>query len=454
MTGNIFNSNELIETKIDSPSVVLEEASDKNKFLNLEYEIRTEEAVAMANELKMANNSLTKMAKELSEKNLELMEEISVRKLMEEALVQSEKMKSLGIVTAGISHEFNNLLAVIIGNAELLDGNFDDDQELQKCLNAIIKAGDDGAAIVKNMLLYAKSHEKDTSDYLFFDIRHVLGEAIDFASPRWKSMAQAQGVDYQVDREGMWEIPETLCSPTELRGVFTNIINNAIDAMPEGGRLTFCTSSDEDTILISITDTGRGMSEAVKERIFDPFFTTRRPQGTGLGMSVSYGVIKRHGGEITLESEEGIGTTFNLRIPIKKDAVQKIIPHEPAHKVSKKNLHVLVIDDNEDVRVIVENILTDAAHTVKTVDNGMEAIELARKEDFDLVLCDLLMPEVHGYDVIKAFNESGKTQKIGIITGWDDKLKPINEEEIKVDFILKKPFKQEELENHINNLRI
>ena len=454
MTGNIFNSNELIETKIDSPSVVLEEASDKNKFLNLEYEIRTEEAVAMANELKMANNSLTKMAKELSEKNLELMEEISVRKLMEEALVQSEKMKSLGIVTAGISHEFNNLLAVIIGNAELLDGNFDDDQELQKCLNAIIKAGDDGAAIVKNMLLYAKSHEKDTSDYLFFDIRHVLGEAIDFASPRWKSMAQAQGVDYQVDREGMWEIPETLCSPTELRGVFTNIINNAIDAMPEGGRLTFCTSSDEDTILISITDTGRGMSEAVKERIFDPFFTTRRPQGTGLGMSVSYGVIKRHGGEITLESEEGIGTTFNLRIPIKKDAVQKIIPHEPAHKVAKKNLHVLVIDDNEDVRVIVENILTDVGHTVKSVDNGRDAIELARTEDFDLVLCDLLMPEVHGYDVIKAFNESGKTQKIGIITGWDDKLKPINEEEIKVDFILKKPFKQEELENHINNLRI
>lgn len=444
ITGNIFNSDKLIDSKTD----------DENNFLNVEYEIRTEEAVAMANELKMANNSLTRMAKELNEKNLELMEEISVRKLMEEALVQSEKMKSLGIVTAGISHEFNNLLAVIIGNAELLDGNLDHDQELQKSLNAIIKASDDGTAIVKNMLLYAKSHEKDTSDYIFFDIRHVLGEAIDFASPRWRSMAQAQGVDYQVDREGMREIPGTLCSPTELRGVFTNIINNAMDAMPDGGRLTFCTSSDEDTIFISISDTGIGMSEAVKERIFDPFFTTRRPQGTGLGMSVSYGVIKRHGGEIELESEEGKGTTFNLRIPIKKDTVQKAIPLEPAHKVAKKNLHVLVIDDNEDVRVIVDNILSDSGHTVKTVDNGMEAIELAEKEDFDLVLCDLLMPEVHGYEVIKAFNESGKAQNIGIITGWDDKLKPIDDEEIKVDFILKKPFKQKELENHINNLRI
>jgi len=454
MTGNIFNSNELIDSKTDGPSVALKETNDENNFQDVEYEIRTEEAVAMANELKMANSSLTRMAKELNEKNLELMEEISVRKLMEEALVQSEKMKSLGIVTAGISHEFNNLLAVIIGNAELLDGNFDDDQELQKSLNAIIKAGDDGAAIVKNMLLYAKSHEKDTSDYLFFDIRHILGEAIDFASPRWRSMAQAQGVDYQVDREGMKKIPETFCSPTELRGVFTNIINNAMDAMPDGGRLTFCTSSDEDTIFISISDTGIGMSEDVKERIFDPFFTTRRPLGTGLGMSVSYGIIKRHDGEIVLESEEGKGTTFNLRLPIKKDAVQKIIPHEPAHKVAKKNLHVLVIDDNEDVRVIVENILTDVGHTVKSVDNGRDAIELARTEDFDLVLCDLLMPEVHGYDVIKAFNESGKTQKIGIITGWDDKLKPIDDEEIKVDFILKKPFKQEELENHINNLRI
>ena len=454
MTGNIFNSDELIETKIDSSSVALKETNDKNDFQNVEYEIRTEEAVAMANELKMANNSLTKMAKELNEKNALLMEEISVRKLMEEALVQSEKLKSLGIVTAGISHEFNNLLMIIIGNAELLDGNFDDNQKLQQSLNTIIKASDDGAAIVKNMLLYAKSHEKDTSDFLFFDIRHVLGEAIDFATPRWKSMAQAQGIDYQIDREGMKEIPETLCSPTELRGVFINIINNALDAMPDGGRLTFCTSSDENTIFISISDTGTGMSQDVKERIFDPFFTTRRPLGTGLGMSVSYGVIKRHAGEIVLDSEEGKGTTFNLRIPIKKDASQKSIPHEPAHNVARKNLHILVIDDNEDVRVIVDNILTDAGHTVKTVDNGMEAIELAGKEDFDLVLCDLLMPEVHGYDVIKAFNESDKTQKIGIITGWDDKLKPLDDEEFKVDFILKKPFKQEELENHINNLII
>ena len=271
MTGNIFNSDELIETKRNSPSVALKETNNKNDFQNVEYEIRTEEAVAMANELKMANNSLTKMAKELNEKNALLMEEISVRKLMEEALVQSEKLKSLGIVTAGISHEFNNLLAVIIGNAERLDRHFDGDQELQKSLNAIIKAGDDGAAIVKNMLLYAKSHEKDTSDFLFFDIRHVLGEAIDFATPRWKSMAQAQGIDYQIDREGMKEIPETVCIPTELRGVFTNIINNALDAMPDGGNLTFCTSSDEDTIFISISDTGIGMSEDVKERIFDPF---------------------------------------------------------------------------------------------------------------------------------------------------------------------------------------
>ncbi|MBT6561688.1 MAG: HAMP domain-containing histidine kinase, partial [Candidatus Scalindua sp.] len=325
MTGNIFNSDELIETKIDSSSVALKETNDKNDFQNVEYEIRTEEAVAMANELKMANNSLTKMAKELNEKNALLMEEISVRKLMEEALVQSEKLKSLGIVTAGISHEFNNFLMIIIGNAELLDGNFDDNQKLQQSLNTIIKASDDGAAIVKNMLLYAKSHEKDTSDFLFFDIRHVLGEAIDFTTPRWKSMAQAQGIDYQIDREGMKEIPETLCSPTELRGVFINIINTAMDAMPDGGSLTFCTSSNENTIFISISDTGTGMSQEVKERVFDPFFTTRRLLGIGLGMSVSYGVIKRHDGEIVLDSEEGKGTTFNLSIPIRKDAVQKVV---------------------------------------------------------------------------------------------------------------------------------
>ena len=380
--------------------------------------------------------------------------DITKRIKMEETLFQSEKLKFLGVITAGVAHEFNNILAVILGTAELLDSGFEDDQELKKGLNGIIVAGENGAGIVKDMLSYVKSQEEaGISNYTPFDIRCLLEEAINFTSHRWESMAQAKGVDYQIYREDMREIPEVLCSHAELLGVFINIINNALDAMPDGGRLSFSTSSNDDTIFISISDTGNGMPEDVRRKIFDPFFTTRRPLGTGLGMSVSYGVIMRHGGKIEAESEEGNGTTFNLSIPIRKGAVQKVVPPEHERRVTGKKLHILVVDDNKDICDIVDGVLTRGGHAVTSVDNGAEAIELAGEKDFDLILCDLLMPNVQGYDVVKALNKLDKIPKIGLMTGWAD-LKPIDEEGTKVDFILKKPFKHAELAKHIDELDI
>ncbi|MBT6564522.1 MAG: response regulator [Candidatus Scalindua sp.] len=377
--------------------------------------------------------------------------DITKRKQMEMTILESEKLKLLGTITAGVAHEFNNLLAVILGSAELLDADSKGDPELKKGLSTIVKASDDGAEIVKGLLSYVKSQEKDISDFIFFDISHLLKEAIDFVKPRWKNMAQGKGIDYKIEREGMREVPEVLCNTTELREVFTNIINNALDAMPDGGRLSFSTSSNEDTVFIRISDTGIGMSGDVKKNIFDPFFTTRRPQGTGLGLSISYGVIMRHGGKIEVESEEGKGTTFNLSLPIRRDIVQKIVPPEPDRRAAVRKLRILVVDDNEDVCEIMYGVLARGGHDVKTVDDGVEAIALAGKEKYDLVLCDLLMPKIHGYEVIKAIMKLDKIPKIGIMTGWNEKLKPIGED-FKVDFILKKPFKHAELAKHINEL--
>jgi len=381
---------------------------------------------------------------------LPLINQIIERKRMEDALLQTEKFKSLGVITSGIAHEFNNLLSIIISTAELLGGGFEDEQELKDGLNTIIEAGDDGADIVKNMIKYARSQSKDTSDYIFFDIKYLLKEVIDFTRPRWKIMAEANGIDYHIDKEGIREIPEVLCNPTELREVFANIVNNALDAMPDGGRISFKTWSNEDNVFVSISDTGSGIHEDVQERVFDPFFTTRRPHGIGLGMSVSYGVIMRHNGKIWIESEDGKGTTFNLSIPIQKDVVQKIVPSEPEQKVTTRKLDILVVDDNEDLCDVLGDFLTRIGHTVKSFNNSTKALELIGKETFDLVLCDLVMPDIHGYDVIKTINKLGNIPKIGIMTGWDEDGMPIDDENFKVDFILKKPFKHKELTKNIN----
>ena len=396
------------------------------------------------------------------------------RKQAEDALLQSEKLKSIGTITAGISHEFNNLLAIISGNVQLLEASRKDDKELMDALRTIKRAANDGAQISGRMLKFTKT-AKDTTGLVPFDINELINQAIDFTTPRWKNMAQAKGTNYHMDTEGMKRAPSILCNPTEIREVFVNIINNALDAMPDGGTITVKTrrvrskefarlpdgqgaGSEElgklkdDFVEITFADTGEGMSVEVKKNIFDPFFTTKIPVGTGLGMSMAYGIITRHGGKIEVESAVGKGSTFTLQFPAvaKTDSPEEL--PEPKQEIKTNSLHILVVDDNEKICNILDIFFSKKGHMVRTVDNGREAIILAKNDDYDLVLCDLAMPNVYGYDVIKVLNKLEKRPKIGIITGWGEKLNPIDDEDFKVDFIIKKPFDFSELTENINNV--
>lgn len=378
---------------------------------------------------------------------------ITDRKQMEETLLQSEKLKSIGTITAGISHEFNNILAVISGKVQLLEMYNKDNTELTDELRTIMRATDDGAAISNKMLQFTKT-DQDANEFVSSDIVDMIVESIDFTKPRWRNEAQAKGIDYRIDKEGMNIVPRIMCNPTELREVLINIINNAIDAMPDGGTLSFRTRSVDDTALVSISDTGMGMPVDVKNNIFDPFFTTKTPVGTGLGMSMAYGIVTRHGGSIVVESEPGKGSTFNLQFPTATKTLSTATTPELKQETKKVNLRILAVDDEEVMRNILFQFLSRDGHNIKTVDNGADAIKMSKSEDFDLVLCDIAMPDIFGYDVIKVLNGLKKRPKIGIISGWNKKLSSVTGKEFKVDFYLKKPFKHSELTRHINDLRI
>jgi len=380
-----------------------------------------------------------------------IISDISERKRMEEALIQSEKLKSIGFMTAGISHEFNNILNIIGGFVELLQVDYKGDSKLIKTLSTIEESVDDGAKITNNMLEFTKT-SKDTSSSVCSDICENIKQAMDFTMPRWKNQAFSKGINYDLVTVGIKSVPSILCNPVEIREVFINIIVNSLDAMPDGGTLSFRTWSKDDTVFVSITDTGVGMTEDVKRNVFDPFFTTKSPEGTGLGMSTAYSKVVRNGGNIKVHSEVGSGSRFTLQFPATTEIVSPEVSHVPDRRITIRKLHILIIDDNKDILEIMNNVLNRGGHTVKTVDNGVKAIELARKEDFDLVLCDLLMLDLHGYEVIKTINRLGKIPKIGIMTGWGENPKSDDDVEFKADFILKKPFKHAELAGHITDL--
>ena len=380
-----------------------------------------------------------------------ILQKVAEREKRRDELLQLEKMNSVRTIVAGIAHEFNNILAVVHGNAEVLEDGFENEKELKKGLHNIKKASDEGAGIVRDMITIAQS-DKDTSEHLFFDLKQLIIQAIEAVMPGWKNIAHFSEMKYKIDRNGMKRVPGVFCNPTELREVFVNIINNALDAMPDGGRISFSTWSNEDTVFVEISDTGMGMSEEVKNRIFDPFFTTSRPERTGLGMGVAYSIITRHGGKIGVESEEGKGTTLTLSLPINNEIKQQKLSSKSAPDKMAKGLSILVVDDEEEICNILDKFFSRVGHMVKAVSNGAEAIELAKREDFDLVICDLTMPGVTGHDVIKALNELDKVPKIGVSTGSIEDYSSAEANALKADFIINKPFRLLELANKINVL--
>ncbi|MDP6923748.1 MAG: PAS domain S-box protein [Candidatus Scalindua sp.] len=344
-----------------------------------------------------------------------IIHDLTERRKTEEMLLQAEKLKSMGVMASGVAHDFNNLLAIISGNVQLLELRNEGNKELTDTLHTINQAIKDGADIVCRMMKSTKI-ESDFSEFVPVDIKGVLVQAIDFIRPRWLNMARAAGIVYDMDMEDIKEVPTVMGNPSELREVFINIINNALDVMSSGGRLSFCTWTENHTVLVSITDTGDGMPEEVRKRIFDPFFTTKRAEGSGLGMSVAYGIITGHGGNIDLESEKGKGTTFTLSFPSSGEVVPQPELSEPKQVIARK-LCVFVVDDEKDICNILENFLS-----------------------------------ADGHDVIKNVNKLKEKPKIGIITGWGEELKPMNYDNYKADFIINKPFDFEKLTKLINEV--
>jgi signal transduction histidine kinase/ActR/RegA family two-component response regulator len=354
--------------------------------------------------------------------------------LAQDHMVRSEKLRALGEMAAGVAHDFNNLLAVIVGRAELLLRHAPD-PELARGLETIRQAGLDGAQTVRRIQEFTRTRR--TRPFRQVDLLDLVREVVEMTRPRWKDEAQSRGVSYEVAIEG-GPLPWVAGRPEELREVFTNLLTNALEAMPGGGRLVFGLGVEKDTVVVTARDTGIGMPPDIARRVFEPFFTTKGPQGSGLGLAVVWGIVTRHGGTVEVDSRPGDGALFTMRLP-----VARAVPEPPSRSTPARPARaarVLVIDDEVGVREVLRDLLARDGYAVIAAPDGRSGLAVSEKEPVDLVLSDLSMPGMSGWEVAEACHVRFPRVPVGLITGWGDRLDPAELARHGVRFVVAKPF--------------
>jgi GAF domain-containing protein/CheY-like chemotaxis protein len=358
----------------------------------------------------------------------------------QDQLVRTEKLRALGEMASGVAHDFNNLLASVLGRAQLLLRRVQE-PKLRQWLEVIERSALDGAQTVKRLQEFTRIRRDQPLVPL--DINQVVRDALEITRSRWKEVPTRHGIAIEVHTD-LPAVPAVHGDGAELREAMTNLILNAVDAMPEGGTLTLTTALVDERVEITVRDSGVGMTPEVRDRVFDPFFTTKGPQGTGLGLSMSYGIISRHGGSIAVESEVGQGSTFRLSLPRGSD-VQPAPPEPRVETPAARSLRCLVVDDEPPVRAVIGDILESAGHTVVTLGDGGEAIARFGAETFDLVVTDLAMPRVSGWQVARAVKQAAPTVPVFLVTGFGVELTAEERRAHGVDLVLVKPLQIQEI---------
>ncbi len=369
-------------------------------------------------------------------------------------VMQQERLKALGQMASGIAHDVNNALSPIIGFSELLlRGEQGLSPAAQKHLKHIRVAGEDVAHIVARLRDFYRRRE-DNEPLQKVRLNTLVEQVIEMTRPRWRDIPQSNGVTIEVHKEFAEKVPDLLGIESELREALTNLVLNAVDALPTGGRITIRTRlaegvySGPSQVMLEVSDNGIGMNEETRKHCLEPFFSTKGKRGTGLGLSMVYGVMERHEGKIEVESEPRRGTTFRLIFPVR---VQGLAPVglEQVEELPAP-LHVLCIDDEPLLRILIREMLERDGHTVVVTDGGQSGIEAFRAareqgQPFDVVITDLGMPYLDGRQVTRLLKLQSPSTPVIMLTGWGAFMKEDGSAPAQVDCLLSKPPRTSEL---------
>jgi signal transduction histidine kinase len=374
--------------------------------------------------------------------NARLYEEVrrAYRELREaqSQLVQSAKLNALGEMAGGVAHDFNNILAAILGRTQLLlQGVADEDERRQ--LEVIERAALDGAQAVRRVQEFTRLRQDE--HFAALDVKEVLQGVLELTSSAWEAEAKRRGVTLAAALD-LRAVQPVAGNASELREVFTNLVLNALDAMPWGGTLTLSSADADGEVCVRVTDTGTGMDEETRARIFDPFFTTKLVKGTGLGLSVAYGIVTRHHGRIEVASEPDRGSVFSVWLPAApaRQAGPVPVPEGPLPR-----LRVLAVDDEEPVLQVMGDLLAMLGQDVEIALGGAAGVERFEPGRFDVVFTDLGMPGVNGWDVVQTVKSRSPATPVVIVTGWGAQIERRALHARGADHVIAKPFSLEDV---------
>ncbi len=369
----------------------------------------------------------------------------------QQQIIQQERLAALGTMAGGIAHDFNNALSIILGFGELLLRDAEHGLTKEKAtrpITTILTAAEDAAKIVHRLREFYRPDQSD-EQRLPVDLNVLIRQAVSLTEPRWQTDAQANGRTIKITTE-FGEMPMVLGDAAELREVFTNLIFNAVDALPQGGAITFATHHEGQSVVLDVKDTGIGMTEEVRMRCFEPFFTTKGKRGTGLGLAMVFGIIRRHGGTIRIVSEPEKGADFTINLPLTAiDAIQEVEPYS----FLDEPLRVLVVDDHPlQIQLVCEHLRGDL-HIVETALSGSEALQKFRSAPFDVVITDHVMAEMTGQQLAVSIKLLCPEVPVILLTAYPGEAMAGNRTFQHVDCVLRKPLSRGALRRALANVK-
>lgn len=374
----------------------------------------------------------------IRDSNHQLEQALHDLKTAQTSLVAQERLRALGQMASGIAHDFNNALAPVLGYSEqlLMDPRkLDDREKLLKRLNLIHLSAKDATKVVGRLREFARPKD-DEAVLAPVALDELARTAIELTRPRWKGVSEAKGIEIQI-RTRFDDVPKVAANTSEIREVLTNLIFNAIDAMPKGGTLTLATALEDGRVVLEVHDTGTGMTEEQCRRCLEPFFTTKGEHGTGLGLAMVYGIVQRHHGTLDIESEVGVGTAFRIRFPVASGAEKSL--DDTTAPVVVHRLRVLVVDDEEVNRDVVGEYLRGDGHDVETAASGEDALARISAGGIDVVFTDRAMPGMSGDQVALGAKQHDASIGVILLTGFGELMEAAGEIPDGVDVVLTKP---------------